>query len=247
IQSPGPINKHLIYTVLVNGAFFSKCISSKYKANDSSMKNSDSREFSIYIPGSLLYEHEDLFEVPISDFSLIYSEIVTYNGSSFAAKSGYEILGMISHVFITQNLRFWLIQASDMALLFTAINVGNGFKIIPIPNPWQIRANGKKIICHVPINLFADDTSGNKSKRWNKHVSFCFKLSGLSPMITDMEYNCHFIGTSNVYGPLELAEPIVQELKYIFRNSEPSKLATEGCVGYDYSLQQEVLFMTISL
>jgi hypothetical protein len=30
-----------------------------------------------------------------------------------------------------------------------------------------------------------------------------------------MEYNCHFLTTSNVAGPLELAEPIIQELKLV--------------------------------
>jgi hypothetical protein len=65
----------------------------------------------------------------------------------------------------------------------------------------------------MPINLYADDTSGNKSKRWNKHISYCFTLSGLPPAHAEMEYNCHFLCTSNCAGPLELAEPIVKELK----------------------------------
>ena len=83
---------------------------------------------------------------------------------------------------------------------------------IPFPNPWRVKANGK-IIRHMPITLYADDTSGNKSKRWNKHVSYCFTLSGLRPALTNMEYNVHFVCTSNKAGPLELAEPIVEELK----------------------------------
>ena len=94
----------------------------------------------------------------------------------------------------------------------SAVHPGGITEPIPIPNPWRKRAKGK-IIRHVPITLYADDTSGNKSKRWNKHVSFCFTLSGLHPDLTNMEYNCHFISTSNVAGPLELAEPIVEELK----------------------------------
>ena len=96
--------------------------------------------------------------------------------------------------------------------ILSAISMGNDCQSIPVPNPWRKLAKGK-IIRHVPITMYADDTSGNKSKRWNKHVSFCFTLSGLSPILTNMEYNCHFIGTSNVAGALELAEPIVQEIK----------------------------------
>jgi hypothetical protein len=92
--------------------------------------------------------------------------------------------------------------------------IGNGGPShrFPVPNPWRTRAKGK-VIRHVPITLYADDTSGNKSKCWNKHVSYCFTLSGLPPAHAHMEYNCHFLCTSNSAGALELAEPIVKELK----------------------------------
>ncbi|KAH9450091.1 hypothetical protein Pst134EA_026804 [Puccinia striiformis f. sp. tritici] len=53
-----------------------------------------------------------------------------------------------------------------------------------------------------------------------------------------MEYNIHFISTSNVAGPLELAESIVNQL---------NELATEGSFAYDFTLQEEVLFMTVPL
>ena len=99
-----------------------------------------------------------------------------------------------------------------ISIFLSALDQGIVAESITVPNPWRKKANGR-ILRHVPVTLYADDTSGNKSKRWNKHVSFCFTLSGLPPHLSNMEYNCHFIGTSNVAGPLELAEPIVQELK----------------------------------
>ena len=83
---------------------------------------------------------------------------------------------------------------------------------IPLPNPWRVKANGK-IIRHMPITLYADDTSGNISKQWNKHISFFCTLAGLPPQMTNQEYNCHFLATSNVASCLELAEPIVEEIK----------------------------------
>ena len=76
-----------------NGTLYSKCIKPKYMAKASSANNEDSRQFNMYIPGSLHYQHEDLFEVPISDFDLIYSEIQTYHGDSFVGMSGNQILG----------------------------------------------------------------------------------------------------------------------------------------------------------
>jgi hypothetical protein len=81
-----------------------------------------------------------------------------------------------------------------------------------VPNPWRIKAQ-KRIIRHVPLTLYADDTSGNKSKQWNKHISFYFTLSGLPPEMSNMEYNCHFLTTSNVATPLKLAETVVSQLK----------------------------------
>jgi hypothetical protein len=86
--------------------------------------------------------------------------------------------------------------------------------MIQLPNAWRIKAKGK-IICHVPIVLYADDTSGKKSKQWNKHFSFYCTLGGLPPLHSNMEYKCHFLTTSNVAGPLELAEPFIQELKLV--------------------------------
>jgi hypothetical protein len=83
---------------------------------------------------------------------------------------------------------------------------------IVLPNPWRVKAKGK-IIRHMPITLYSDETSGNTSKQWNKHITFYFTLAGLHPRLTNQEYHCHFLGTSNVAGALELAEPIVEEMK----------------------------------
>jgi hypothetical protein len=84
--------------------------------------------------------------------------------------------------------------------------------VIPLPNPWRIKANGK-IIRHVPITLYSDDTSGNTSKQFNKHISFYFTLSGLPPNISNQEYNCHFLASSNIASVLEQSKSIVEELK----------------------------------
>jgi hypothetical protein len=83
---------------------------------------------------------------------------------------------------------------------------------ILLPNPWRERSHGR-IIRHVPLTLYADDSSGNQSKQWNKHISYYCTLSGLHPKLTNQEYHCHFLGTSNVAGVFELAEPIVKEMK----------------------------------
>jgi hypothetical protein len=83
---------------------------------------------------------------------------------------------------------------------------------IPLPNPWRIKAHCR-VIRHVPITLYSDDTSGNSSKQFNKHISFYFTLSGLPPNVSNQEYNCHFLSSSNIAGVLELSNQIVEELK----------------------------------
>jgi hypothetical protein len=90
-----------------------------------------------------------------------------------------------------------------------------------LPNPWQTKARGK-IIRNVPITLYSDDTSGNVSKQCNEHVSFYFTLSGLQPRLSNKEFNCHFLTTSNQAGVLKLSEMVIDELKYIcpFSQSE---------------------------
>ncbi|KNZ50624.1 hypothetical protein VP01_4324g1, partial [Puccinia sorghi] len=105
------------------------------------------------------------------------------------------------------------------------------------PNPWRVKANGRVII-HMPITLYSDDTSGNISKQWNKHISYYCSLAGLPPSETNQQYNCHFLSTSNTAGVLELADQIVDEI---------NDLITKGFVGYDIGLNQEVLVMTAKL
>ena len=67
-----------------------------------------------------------------------------------------------------------------------------------------------------PIWLYCDDTSGNSSKRWNKHNSYLFTATALSPEYIHLEYNVHFLTTSNIAEPLELVEGIVEQIEYVY-------------------------------
>ncbi|KAH9810402.1 hypothetical protein DFH28DRAFT_932887 [Melampsora americana] len=67
---------------------------------------------------------------------------------------------------------------------------GLGLRGIELPNPWRVKANGL-IVRSVPIALYSDDTSGNVSKKWNKHMSFYFTLAGLQAASTGFRaYDC---------------------------------------------------------
>ncbi|KAI0071553.1 hypothetical protein K474DRAFT_1712363 [Panus rudis PR-1116 ss-1] len=79
-------------------------------------------------------------------------------------------------------------------------------------NPWRERARGRRVLAF-PIWLYCDDTSGNVSKRWNKHNSFLFTAAGLPRCFIHKEYNIHFLSTSNSAPPLEMLDGIVQQLR----------------------------------
>eukprot|EP00731_Ephydatia_muelleri_P012741 Em0007g51a len=84
----------------------------------------------------------------------------------------------------------------------------------------------------VPITLFTDDTSGNKSKQWNKFHSWNFRLEGLSKKENGNLQNIQFICASNKVPVLDMAVPLVQEF---------TALENEGIIAYDTFLQRNVI------
>ncbi|KAI0082710.1 hypothetical protein K474DRAFT_1585163 [Panus rudis PR-1116 ss-1] len=79
-------------------------------------------------------------------------------------------------------------------------------------NPWRTKAKGCRVMAF-PIWLYCDDTSGNVSKRWNKHNSILFTAAGLPQRLVHKEYNVHFLATSNIAPPLEMLDGIVEQLR----------------------------------
>jgi hypothetical protein len=79
-------------------------------------------------------------------------------------------------------------------------------------NPWRAKAAGKRVMS-APVWLWCDDTSGNQSKKWNKHNSFLATLAGLPRHMQQSMFNIHFLATSNVASPLEMFEGISAEVR----------------------------------
>ncbi|KAI8457800.1 hypothetical protein BY996DRAFT_6411372 [Phakopsora pachyrhizi] len=94
------------------------------------------------------------------------------------------------------------------------------------------------MIRHVPLSFYADDTSGNISKQWNKHISIFMSLAGLPPKLSNQEFNKLFVATSNIASALELAAPVIEELKI---------LTTTGFTTFYFSLQGDVLVLPVVL
>ena len=83
-------------------------------------------------------------------------------------------------------------------------------------NKWRGIAKGSRVFVF-PIWLYCDDTSGNQSKKWNKHNSFLFTAAGLQQNKVHEEYNVHFLCTSNCAPPLEMMEGIESQLRYVMQ------------------------------
>ena len=83
----------------------------------------------------------------------------------------------------------------------------------------------------LPLVLFADDTSGNRSKKWHKLESWFLRLAGLRSDLASRLENI-FICTSDNLSARELGKPIVEEL---------AMLENEGIEVYDAFRQQNVL------
>ncbi|KAJ7694308.1 hypothetical protein B0H14DRAFT_2419202, partial [Mycena olivaceomarginata] len=63
-------------------------------------------------------------------------------------------------------------------------------------NSWRKKASGHRVLSF-PMWLYCDDTSGNMSKKWNKHNSFLFTAAGLPRQHVHQESNIHFLSTSD--------------------------------------------------
>ncbi|KAH9819564.1 hypothetical protein DFH28DRAFT_1145465 [Melampsora americana] len=113
----------------------------------------------------------------------------------------------------------------------------NGYVSLPLVNPWRLKAKGK-VIKHTPINLYSDDTSGNVSNKYNRHMNVLFSLSGLPPEILNQEYNVHFLATSNCASAPELLDHVVDEI---------NDLSVEGFEVYDHASGDNVLVLVVVL
>ena len=66
----------------------------------------------------------------------------------------------------------------------------------------KAKAAGRKVVM-LPLILYADDTSGNKSKKWHKFEGWYF-LAGLSRHENAKPENIHFLCSSDSMSALDM-------------------------------------------
>ncbi|KAJ3542935.1 hypothetical protein NM688_g5919 [Phlebia brevispora] len=162
------------------------------------------------------WQASDCFDISVSSFVLSYPQFM--NGhNNYGLPSPSKVRGIRRRVSV------------GPASLQTETTNWTG----AIPNPWRAKADGKRVLT-MPMWWYCDDTSGNSSKKWNKHNSFLFVLGGLPHDQVHLAYNIHFVSTSNIAPPLEMLEGIVDEL---------AGLQQDGVVAWDCVFQEDVLFI----
>ncbi|KAI0309831.1 hypothetical protein OF83DRAFT_1179167 [Amylostereum chailletii] len=143
-------------------------------------------------PGGFALHEYDRAEVPITSLSLNFPQLV----------ETFQVLGL----------------PDPRVLLGTVLAQGCGlgpWKYTTDPskgNDWRIKAKGCRVVSFM-IWLYCDDTSGNMSKKWNKHNSFLWTAAGLPREMAQQQYNVHFLSTSNLAPPLEMLDGIVAQLE----------------------------------
>jgi hypothetical protein len=94
------------------------------------------------------------------------------------------------------------------------------------PHPTKVAAGGKQTLT-LPIVIFSDETSGNRSKKWNRLESYSMFLASLPRKEISKFSNIHFISASNLVNSADLGKEIATDLKgmsnikiWIFRRAQ---------------------------
>ena len=82
----------------------------------------------------------------------------------------------------------------------------------------------------VPLTLYSDDLSGNKSNKYNSFDVWAMMLAGLPREDNAKLSNIHFIAGSNRVKAVEMSKPIVDDLLKL----------EDGIVMFDAMTKQEV-------
>lgn len=87
----------------------------------------------------------------------------------------------------------------------------------------------------LPLVLFSDDTSGNKSKKWHKFDSWSVIFAGLSREENAKIHNLHFCCCSDEVSAMDMAGALASELVL---------LEQAGIEAYDAFLNCEVIVVS---
>jgi len=130
-------------------------------------------------------------------------------------------------------LYLYIVRSLCTRLTCTAVSPYRSILHSSLPRHLKERAAGRPVVM-VPIILYSDDTSGNRSKKWHKMDSRCMLFAGLPRETNAQLASIHLMCCSDTLSFLDMAEPIAAEL---------TNLEVEGIAAHDAHLKQPVLVM----
>ena len=81
------------------------------------------------------------------------------------------------------------------------------YSLLLKPHPLKEKSGGRPVVM-VPLVLFSDDTSGNKSEKWHKFDSWSFVLGGLPRHENSKISNLHFCCCSDIVSAMDMSGEI---------------------------------------
>nr|GAT45522.1 predicted protein [Mycena chlorophos] len=83
----------------------------------------------------------------------------------------------------------------------------------PMPNPLRAKVADDEDLVVIMADIFQDDTSGNVSKQWDKHLVTCVRNGNLPGRLLQQEFNVKFVSSSQHASCAEQFAAIRDELK----------------------------------
>ncbi|KAF8181413.1 hypothetical protein K438DRAFT_2169421, partial [Mycena galopus ATCC 62051] len=166
---------------------------------------------------------------------------LTKNGGRAMFASGH-------HVTDTEvSLEFYVIDVSSFLANFIQIleETSGIFPLAPqsidfaeeMPHPLREKA-GSRPVYSIPLAIFIDDVSGNKSKQWNKHFSCYMSNAALPRAKLENEFHVRFVATSPFATPLEIMQGVRASIETSFR---------DPIIAWDCEAKEEVLLQPYGL
>ncbi|KAJ7755636.1 hypothetical protein DFH07DRAFT_773318 [Mycena maculata] len=148
---------------------------------------------------------------------------LTRDGGKVILASGFHVTELKDGSLVVQDEKLAVVEASEFQLNFLQILDGtSGIYSLAaqsnefakeMPHPLCQKA-GSLMVYSIPLAIFINDVSGNKSKQWNKHFS-CYMSNGALPRTKlENEFHARFVATSPFASPLEIMQGVRGSIEY---------------------------------
>ncbi|KAJ7476792.1 hypothetical protein FB451DRAFT_1461207 [Mycena latifolia] len=166
---------------------------------------------------------------------------MTRSGGKVMLASGFNVTESPDGSLLVQDESLDIVEVSSFEFNFPQI-LDRTSGIYPLaaasdkfakdmPHPLREKA-GSRMVYSIPLAIFIDDVSGNKSKQWNKHFS-CYMSNGALPRTKlENEFHVRFVGTPPFASPLEIMQGVRGSIEEAF---------AEPVVAWDCEAKEEVL------